>query len=149
MSTVRVASNIGVGLCRQLPLIFNSAGSAGFNADPNTLPAGPKISDAMGLAGGACSISVLHDSGSAVAATLWIWQDIVLRGTGNVKGWVKGGGDSGIYTQSIDPYAIASIVIPESAIFFISFASFVTNLYLGGCVKHPANLNKDLIGPAY
>jgi hypothetical protein len=147
--TVRVASNIAVPVIRQLPRIFNSNASAGFNSDPNTLPGGPKLSDAMGIMQPSCSLAVLHDSASAVVATIWIWNQNVFQGTAGAKGWVKGGGNSGIYTQSIDPYAAASIVVPERTVIFVSFASFVTNVYLGGCVRHPSNPNGDLIGPAY
>jgi hypothetical protein len=151
MASVRVASNISVPLNRQLPLLYNTAASAFSTSNPNSL-AGDPLTNAMGIVGGACVISFMHDASAALTFTLYRYcllsaKPVAAGGSGTP--WLLAGSNSALYSQTVQPLAHADFILPENTIFFIQSSAYgagTVNLYLGGTKRHPSNLNIDLQG---
>jgi hypothetical protein len=60
-------------------------------------------------------------------------------------GWVLEGQASTIYQASVEPYAKATITLPENALFYIQASSTPCVIaLLGGCHKYAAQKTKDL-----
>lgn len=151
--SIRVASNIANGLGRQISKNYNVAGNGAgtTNAmgvgDPNTWNSNtPLLADAMGRMGETGVLTFCHDSGATRTVTIWEWSEMIHQATNGVRGWVKAGGSSTLYTQSVDPWSKCSITLPENANFILTADAVIANVYLGGCRPHPTQRNLDLQG---
>lgn len=141
---MRVSTNTGQRASRRIGYAF--AGKAVGTANPNTLHGNlPSPNDAMGVVDENEIVSFFHDNAATRAFTIYYW-DPFLNTANTAEGWVELGPSSTIYTQAVDPYAVASFTLRHNLLFFISADAAIANLFLAGSHRWSANATADLQG---
>lgn len=136
---MRVASNIGWGMDRQLGRAFNNNTNALNNVDPNTLNGGkPSKGDAMAVAGVTGTVSFVHDAGAQINITVWAWEEIRNK-------WDHLGPVASVYTQAVDSDSIATITAKENQLLFFQGSAVANNFWTGGARRYDLNPTKDLL----
>lgn len=132
MSSVRVASNVGHGMQRQLPKAFSGGTKAVFT-DPPT-----KRDDAMGVMDASCMLSFSHDSGTQRNLTFYHWSEMRNK-------WLRLGPVAAVYTLACDPDSTGTITAEENMLIFVQADTAIDNFWLGGARRYDGTAHvKDL-----
>lgn len=141
---MRVSTNTAHAMTRRLAKQFS--GNAVGTANPNTFHSNvPSVNDAMGVSDFTAVVSFVHNSGSSRVFTIYYW-DAMVNAINAAEGWTELGPNSGIYQQSVDPWAAASFTCPVNVPIFLAADAAIGELLMSGCAPFIGNVNADLAG---
>lgn len=134
--SMRVSTNIAHRMSRQLAGAFS--GEAVGTLNPNTFHTNaPLVTDAMGMSDSSGVLSFIHDSNAARTITAFYWDQMV-NNANAAQGWIELGPVSTIYSETVNPWALGSVSVPEDVPIFLMADVAINNCWMGGCHRYEA-----------